>query len=435
MLENLFKLKAHGTTVRTEAIAGLTTFLTAAYIIFVHPGILAATGMDKGALTTITCLVAAGATLLIALWANAPLMMAPGMGLNAFFTYSLVLDQGIAWQTALGVVFLSGIFFLILTWVGVREKIVKAIPQSLRVSAAVGIGLFIAFIGLKNLGIIVQNDAVIVGLGTFTPQALLGLGGLLLAIILEIRKVKGAILLSIIATTVAGIIFQLVPMPDAIIAVPPSPAPIAFQLDIGSALSLALLSAIFSFMFVDLFDSLGTMLAVCREAGMADEKGEIEKLPRMLTADAVATVGGALLGTSTTTTYIESASGVADGGRTGLTSVFTAAFFLLAVLFTPLIGVVPGFATAPALIIVGVFMMRGISQIDFYNFADAAPAFLTFILMPLTFSIANGLAFGFVSYVLIRLFIGRIKECDPFLIGAAILSAISLAEPYLSKLF
>ena len=435
MLEKFFKLKEHNTTVKTEAIAGLTTFLTAAYIIFVHPSILAETGMDKGALTTITCLVAAGATLLLALWANAPLMMAPGMGLNAFFTFSLVLGQGIPWQTALGVVFLSGVFFLVLTWAGIRERIVKAIPQSLRISAAVGIGLFIAFIGLKNLGVIVKSDAVIVGLGAFTPAALLGLGGLLLAVILEIRKVKGAILLSIIATTVVGIIFQLVPMPDAIVAVPPSPAPIAFQLDIGAALSLSLLSAIFSFMFVDLFDSLGTMLAVCREAGMADEKGDIKNLPKMLTADAVATLGGSLLGTSTTTTYIESASGVADGGRTGLTSVFTAAFFLLAVLFTPLIGIVPAFATAPALIIVGVFMMRGINQIDFYDFAEAAPAFLTFILMPLTFSIANGLAFGFASYVLIRLFAGRIRECDPYLIGAAVLSVISLAEPYLSKLF
>ena len=435
MLEKLFQLSVHGTDIRTEAVAGLTTFLTAAYIIFVHPDILSATGMDRGALTTITCLVAAGATLLIALWANAPLMMAPGMGLNAFFTYSIVLTQGIPWQTALGVVFLSGIFFLVLTWAGIREKIVRAIPLSLRIAAAVGIGLFIAFIGLKNLGIIVRNDAVIVGLGAFTPQALLGLGGLLLAVILEIRKIRGAILISIIATTMAGILCGLVPMPDAIVSIPPSPAPIMFKLDIAGAFSLSLFSAIFSFMFVDLFDSLGTMLAVCREAGMADEKGEIAKLPQMLTADAVATVGGALLGTSTTTTYIESASGVADGGRTGLASVFTAALFLLAVLFTPLIGIVPGFATAPALIIVGVFMMRGISQINFYNFADAAPAFLTFIMMPLTFSIANGLAFGFVSYVLIRLFAGRIRECDPFLVGAAVLSAISLAEPYLTKLF
>ncbi len=426
MLEQLFRLREHNTTVRTEAVAGLTTFLTAAYIIFVHPNILAATGMDKGALTTVTCLVAAGATLLIALWANAPLMMAPGMGLNAFFTYSLVLGQGIPWQTALGVVFLSGVFFVALTWAGVRERIVRAIPLTLRVSAAVGIGLFIAFIGLQNLGLIVRNDAVLVQLGAFTPQALLGLGGLLLAVILEIRRVRGAILLAIVATTVAGLALQLAPMPKAIIAVPPSPAPIAFQLDIAGALTLSLFSAIFSFMFVDLFDSLGTMLAVCREAGMADAKGEIRNLPKMLTADAVATVGGALLGTSTTTTYIESASGVADGGRTGLASVFTAVLFLLAVLFTPLIGIVPGFATAPALIIVGIFMMRGISQIDFYNFADAAPAFLTFVLMPLTYSIATGLAFGFVSYVLLRHFTGRIRECDPFLVGAAALSAISL---------
>jgi AGZA family xanthine/uracil permease-like MFS transporter len=426
MLERLFQLRHHNTTVRTELVAGLTTFLTGAYIVFVHPAILAQTGMDKGALTTVTCLVAGLATLLVALWANAPLMMAPGMGLNAFFTYSLVLGQGVPWQTALGVVFFSGVFFLILTWAGVRERIVTAIPLSLRLAASVGIGFFIAFIGLQNLGLIVKNEAVLVGLGTFTPQALCGLVGLLLAVVLELRKVRGAILLAILATTVLGMASGLTALPSGLMAIPPSIAPIAFQLDILGALKISLWASIFSFMFVDLFDSLGTLLAVCREAGMTERDGTIPRLPRMLTADALATVGGALLGTSTTTTYIESAAGVADGGRTGLTGTVTAGLFLLAALFTPVISAVPAFATAPALIIVGIFMMRGIGQIDFYNFEEGAPAFLTFLLMPLTYSIATGLAFGFLSFVLLKLLLGKIRECDPFLIGAALFSLGSL---------
>ena len=426
MLEKLFKLQQRSTTVRTEALAGVTTFLTAAYIVFVHPAILSRAGMDQGALTTVTCLVAAIATGLIALWANAPLMMAPGMGLNAFFTYSLVLGQGVAWPTALGVVFISGVMFLVLTWVGVREKVARAIPTSLRLATSVGIGFFIAFIGLQNLGLIVKSDAVLVQLGSFSPAVMLGLGGLILAVILEIRRVRGAILLAIIATTLVGILVGQAPLPEGVIAAPPSLAPLAFRLDILGALKLSFWSSIFSFMFVDLFDSLGTMLAVSREAGLTDDHGEVHNLSQMLQADAWATIFGALLGTSTTTTFIESASGVADGGRTGLTSIVTAGCFLLAMFFTPLIGAVPAFATAPALILVGIFMMRGISQIDFYNFEEAAPAFLTFILMPLTYSIATGLAFGFVTFVLIKLLLGKARELNPFLIGAAIFSLISL---------
>ncbi|BCR04309.1 guanine permease [Desulfuromonas versatilis] len=426
MLEKLFHLHARGSNVRTEITAGVTTFLTAAYIIFVHPNILSQAGMDKGALTTVTCLVAGLATLLVALWANAPLMMAPGMGLNAFFTYTLVLGAGVPWQTALGVVFLSGVFFLVLTWLGVREKIVKAIPQSLRLATSVGIGLFIAFIGMQNLGLIVKSDAVLVALGGFSPQVLLGLFGLALAILLEVKRVRGAILLAILGTALAGMLIGISPWPAALVAVPPSPAAITFQLDILGAMKISLWASIFSFMFVDLFDSLGTMLAVCREAGMVDKDGNIPALPRMLTADALATVGGSLLGTSTTTAYIESASGVSDGGRTGLTAVVTATLFLVSALFTPLIGAVPAYATAPALMIVGIFMMRGIGQIDFYDFEEGAPAFLTFVLMPLTYSIATGLAFGMLSYVLLKLCLGKIRECEPFLIGAAIFSLISL---------
>jgi AGZA family xanthine/uracil permease-like MFS transporter len=426
MLEQFFQLKQRNTDVRTEIIAGVTTFLTAAYIVFVNPAILGQAGMDQGALTTVTCLVAGISTLLMALWANAPLMMAPGMGLNAFFTYSLVLGQGVPWQTALGVVFLSGALFLVLTWLGLRERLAKAIPMTLRIAASVGIGFFIAFIGLQNLGLVVKNDAVLVQLGSFSKPAIFGLGGLLLMLILETKRVRGAILISILATSLAGMLSGVTPFPDALITLPPSPAPIAFQLDIAGAFQFALWANILSFMFVDLFDSLGTLLAVCREAGLTDEHGEVHNLPRMLQADAVATVGGALLGTSTTTTYIESASGVSVGGRTGLTSVVTAFLFLLAAFFTPVIGAVPAFATAPALILVGIFMVRGIGQLDFYNFEEAAPAFLTFILMPLTYSIATGLAFGFISYVLLKVLLGKGRQCDPVLIGTALFAMGSL---------
>jgi AGZA family xanthine/uracil permease-like MFS transporter len=425
MLERFFRLRQHGTDVRTEITAGITTFLAAAYIIFVHPHMLAATGMDIGALTTITCLTAGLATLLVALWANVPLMMAPGMGLNAFFTYTLVLGAGLPWQTALGVVFLSGAFFLLLTWLGFRERVLKAIPTSLQLATSVGIGLLIAFIGLQNLGLIVKNDAVLVQLGSFSPAVLLGLLGLLLAVLLEIRRVRGALLISILIVTLAGILTGVSKPPTAFIAPPPSPAPIAFQLDILGAFSLSLWSAIFTFMFMDLFDSLGTLVAVCREAGMVDRNGKIPGLPRMLTADALATVAGALLGTSTTTAFLESTAGVSEGGRTGLTGVVTAALFFLSAFFAPLIGAVPAFATAPVLIIVGIFMMRGINQIDFYDFEEGAPAFLTILFMPLTYSISTGLAFGFLSFVLIKVLLGKIRQCDPFLIGAAILAVIS----------
>jgi len=425
MLESLFKLSERRTDVRTEVIAGLTTFLTAAYIVFVNPNILSNTGMDKGALITVTCLVAGLSSILMGIWANAPIMMAPGMGLNAFFAFALVLGQGVPWQQALGVVFVSGVIFLILTFLGIREKIVKAIPFSLRIATSVGIGLFIAFIGMQGLGLIVRNDAVLVGLGAMSKTVLLGLAGLLLIIILEIRKVKGSILIGILATALVGMIFKLSPFPAGIMDMPPSMAPIAFKLDIMGALKISLWANIFSFMFVDLFDSLGTLLAVCREAGL-EKDGDIQDLPRMLSADALATVFGSVLGTSTTTSYIESASGVAEGGRTGMTAVITGLLFLLSAFFTPVIGAVQAYATAPALIVVGIFMMRGIGQINFYDFEEGVPAFLTLILMPLTYSIAQGLVFGFISFALIKVLIGKARELDPILMVIAVLCLVSL---------
>jgi AGZA family xanthine/uracil permease-like MFS transporter len=432
MLENLFKLTERQTDVRTEVIAGFTTFLTAAYIVFVNPNILANTGMDKGALITVTCIVAGLSSILMGFWANAPIMMAPGMGLNAFFAFALVLGQGVAWQQALGVVFISGVIFLILTFLGIREKIVKAIPPSLRIATSVGIGLFIAFIGMQGLfigmqglGLIVKNDAVLVGLGAMSKTVLLGLVGLLLIVILEIRKIKGSILIGIMATALLGMIMKISPFPGGFISVPPSMAPIAFKLDIMGALKVSLWASIFSFMFVDLFDSLGTLLAVCREADL-EKDGDIKDLPRMLSADAVATVFGAILGTSTTTSYIESASGVAEGGRTGMTAVTTGILFLLAAFFTPVIGAVQAYATAPALIVVGIFMMRGIGQINFYDFEEGVPAFLTLILMPLTYSIAQGLVFGFIAYALIKVLLGKVKDLDPILMVIAVLCLVSL---------
>jgi len=427
MLESLFKFSERQTDFRTEIIAGLTTFLTAAYIVFVNPNILANTGMDKGALITVTCIVAGLSSILMGLWANAPIMMAPGMGLNAFFAFSLVLGSGgkVSWQEALGVVFISGVIFLILTFLGVREKIVKAIPPSLRIATSVGIGLFIAFIGMQGLGLIVKNDAVLVGLGTMNKSVLLGLAGFLLIVILELRKIKGSILIGILATALIGMIFKLSPFPGGFVSMPPSIAPIAFKLDIMGALKVSLWANIFSFMFVDLFDSLGTLLAVCREANL-EKDGDIKDLPKMLSADAVATVFGAILGTSTTTSYIESASGVAEGGRTGMTAVTTGILFLAAAFFTPVIGSVQAYATAPALIIVGIFMMRGIGQINFYDFEEGVPAFLTLILMPLTYSIAQGLVFGFISFALIKILVGKIKDLDPILMVIAVLCLVSL---------
>ncbi len=427
MLESLFKLSERQTNVRTEFIAGFTTFLTAAYIVFVNPNILSATGMDKGALITVTCIVAGVSSILMGLWANAPIMMAPGMGLNAFFAFSLVLGSGgkVSWQEALGVVFISGVIFVILTFLGIRERIVKAIPPSIRIATSVGIGLFIAFIGMQGLGLIVKNDATLVGLGSLSKTVLLGLLGLLLIVILEIRKIKGSILIGILATALVGMIFGFSPFPSGVVSTPPSIAPVAFKLDIVGALKVSLWASIFSFMFVDLFDSLGTLLAVCREAGL-EKDGDIHDLPKMLSADATATVFGALMGTSTTTSYIESAAGVAEGGRTGMTAVTTGALFILAALFTPVIGAVQAYATAPALIVVGIFMMRGIGQINFYDFEEGVPAFLTLILMPLTYSIAQGLVFGFITYALIKILVGKIKEVDPVLMIIAALCLVSL---------
>jgi AGZA family xanthine/uracil permease-like MFS transporter len=425
-MENFFKLKEHNTSIRQEVVAGVTTFLTMAYIIFVNPAILSAAGMDKGALITVTCLAAFIGTSFAGLWVNVPFAMAPGMGLNAFFTYTLVMGHGATWQEALGVVFISGVIFLILTFTGFREKIIDAIPSQLRLAVGAGIGLFIAFIGMQNMGLIVSNPATLVGLGKLNTPVLLGLIGFGVMGYLEMKKVKGGILVGIIVTTVLGIILKEVALPTSIIAMPPSIAPIAFKLDILGALKISLFGSIFSFMFVDLFDSVGTIMACAHEAEMIDEKGKIQNVSKLLEADAMATVVGALLGTSTTTTYVESASGIAEGGRTGLTAMTTAVLFIVALFFAPLIGIVPAFATAPALMLVGIYMFKNLLDIDFHDIEVAIPSFLTIILMPLTYSISTGIAFGFISYVAVSIFSGDMKKIKPTMWFIGILSVIEL---------
>lgn len=427
MLRRVFRLEAAGTTVPRELAAGTTTFLTMAYIVFVNPDVLGAAGMDKGALITATALAAALGTLLAGLWANVPFAMAPGMGLNAFFAYSLVIGQGVSWQTALGVVFVSGVLFFALTLAGVRRTVVAAIPDGLRLAIAAGIGLFITFVGLQNLGLVARSEATLVGLGGFGRPVLLGLAGLAVMVALEIRRVPGAILAGIAAATVLGLVLGEAAPPRAVFSAPPGLGPVAMQLDVAGALRWGMLGAVFSFMFVDLFDSVGTVVACSYEAGLVRDDGTIERLDRVLEADAVATVAGALLGTSTTTTYIESGAGIAAGGRTGLANVATAAWFLAALVVTPLIAARPGFATAPALVMVGVAMFRNVARIDFERFEIALPAFLTMILMPLCYSISTGLACGFVAHVLAMTAAGRARAVHPVMWAIAALSVLDLA--------
>ncbi len=430
-MANGFQLKVKGSSVRVEVVAGLTTFLTMAYIIFVNPSILSQTGMDKNALVAVTCIVTAIATIIVGIFANAPIAMAPGMGLNAFFAYSLVLGGKISWQTALGVVFLSGVFFLILTLLGLRKRIVEAIPRSLISAISVGIGLFITFIGLVNLGVVVKNDVTLVSAGKLTPTVLIGLFGLLVMLFLEMKRIKGALLVGIIFATVIAAALGYVQKPDEWISLHLDIRAVVFQLDILGALKWSLFGSIFSLMFMDMFDSIGTLVACCHQANMVDEKGRIKGLDRLLSIDAIATMTGALLGTSTTTSYIESAAGIEQGGRTGLTSIVTGVFFLLALLFVPLVGIVPPYATAPALIMVGLFMMKEVKAIDFANIEEAFPAFIIMVMIALSYSISTGLAFGFISYTLIKAVAGKAGDVKP---AMWVITVLSLAFLTVEKL-
>jgi AGZA family xanthine/uracil permease-like MFS transporter len=424
MLQRLFKLSENNTTVGREMQAGLTTFAAMAYILAVNPGILSATGMDKGALVTVTALTAAIATLIMALLTNYPIALAPGMGINAFFTFTIVLGKGVPWPEALGMVFVNGVIFLLLSVTGVREKIIAAIPHSLKIAVTCGIGLFIAFIGLKNGGVIVANQATFVSHGDFTSgPAALCLAGIALTAILVARRVTGAIVISIAVITLLGLFIpagggaKVTQLPDALVALPASPSPLLFKLSFQfltnlDAIFLAL-PLILTLLLVDMFDNIGTLIGVTKRAGFLRPDGTLPKAGRALLADSLATMLSALCGTSTVVSYIESASGVEAGGRTGLTTLTTSALFLLALFFTPLILIVPAAATAPALVIVGVFMMQSVSEIDMKDFSIAAPAVLTLLAIPLTFSIAEGIGLGLICSALLAIALGRPKSFTP----------------------
>ncbi|NOY95619.1 MAG: NCS2 family permease [Chlorobi bacterium] len=423
MLSRFFRLKENGTSVRTEILAGVTTFMTMAYILAVNPEILSNTGMDRNALFTATALSAFIATLVMAFVGRLPFALAPGMGLNAFFAFSVVLGMGYSWHFALTAVFIEGIIFLILTMLNIRELIVKAIPISLKHAMSVGIGLFIAFIGMQNAGIIVKNDAVLVGLGDMnSPAVLIAVIGVILTAVLLSMKVKGALLIGIFVATIAGIPFGVTHMPSGkLVGLPPSLEPILWKFDFSNLWSKDMLIILFTFLFVDFFDTVGTLIGVSSKAGMLDKAGNIPRVKQALFSDSIGTIVGSVLGTSTVTTYVESASGVAEGGRTGLTSVATAVMFGIALFFAPVFTMVPGAATAPALILVGFFMMSPILNLDFDDYTEALPAFITIIIMPLTFSIADGIVFGILSYVLLKVFTGKFRDISTVMVVLALL--------------
>lgn len=407
----MFGLSKNGTNVRTEVMAGFTTFITMAYILFVNPLTLEPTGMDKGAIFMATALSSAIATLFMGFYANYPFALAPGMGLNAYFTFSLVLGTGLSWETALGAVFVSGIIAVIVTLTGLRELLIRAIPATLKQALGAGIGTFIAFIGLKNAGIVVANEATFLDLGSFrNPETFLAVIGLIITATLVARGVKGGLLIGIFAATLIGIPMGITHMPASIISMPPSMAPTFLKLDIMGALKWSLFPAIFSLFFTDLFDSIGTFVGVASRTNMIDEEGNLERGTQALLSDFIGTITGALFGTSTVTTYVESTAGVSVGGRTGLTAVVVALLLIASVIFSPIALAIPGAAIAPALILVGVFMASNFTKIDFNDFYEAFPAFITFIMMPLSFSISFGLALGFISYVVINLLGGRGKK-------------------------
>jgi adenine/guanine/hypoxanthine permease len=422
LLERIFHLTENETTVRRELLAGLTTFMTMAYVVVVNPRILAEGGMPVEGVLFATCISAALATLVMGLWANYPIALAPGMSLNAYFTYSIVIGRGVPWQTALGVVFLSGLLFLLLTLTNVREHIVNGIPDCLKHGTAAGIGLFIAFVGLRNAKIIVANPATFVAFGkTSDPQVLLAAAGLILIAILMIRKVGSAILLGIVAIALAGIPLGLAHWPTQLFSWP-HPVGTFLKLDLRSATRLGLGELVFVFFFVDLFDNVGTLVGVCEQGGFLRD-GKLPRASRALLADAFGTLVGALTGTSTVTSYIESAAGVAAGARTGLGNLVIAGLFFVAMFCAPLVAAIPSYATAPALILVGALMCSSIAKVRWDDFSEGFPAFLTLVATPLTFSIATGLSLGLLSFTFLKIGAGKYRDISPLI---WVLSAIFL---------
>ncbi|MGA8151951.1 MAG: NCS2 family permease [Terriglobales bacterium] len=411
MIDRYFKLAENQTSVKQEMLGGLTTFVTMAYIIVVNPQILALTGMPLEGVLFATCVSAAAATLVMGLYANYPIALAPGMSLNAYFTYSVVMAMHVPWRTALAVVFCSGVLFLVLTVTRVREQIVDGMPDCLKHSLAAGIGMFIAFVGLRNAKLVVANPATFVGLGSLSDKAVqTACFGLFLTLILMSRKLHGAILVGIFGTALLGILRGITNWPAAIFSMP-HPSSTFLQLDFRGLRHLGLLEVLFAFLFVDLFDNVGTLVAVCEQGGFVKD-GKIPRVGKVLVADAVGTIFGSLTGTSTLTSYIESAAGVAAGARTGLSNIAVAALFLLATFCSPLATAIPLYATAPALILVGVLMTQSIAQIEWQEFSEAVPAFITIIATPLTFSIATGLSLGLISYTVVKIAVGKIREIN-----------------------
>ena len=425
MLKKLFGFDPRITTVRTEVLAGITTFLTMAYILAVNPNILSVTGMDKGALFTTTVLTSAFTTLLMAFYAKLPFGLAPGMGLNAFFAYTVCLTMGYSWQFALTAVLIEGIIFILLTVSNLREKIVNALPASLKLAIGGGIGLFIAFLGLQNAGIIVNNDTTLVGLGDITSgPALLGIVGLLITSVLLVKRVRGALLFGILLTTLIGIPLGQTHM-NGIVSAPPSIEPIFFQFQWEHIFTKEMAIVVLTFLFMDMFDTIGTLVGVSTKAGMVTKDGKVPRLKQAFLTDAIGTTAGACLGTSTVTTFVESASGVSEGGRSGLTAFVTAVCFLLALFLAPFFLAVPGAATAPVLILVGLMMMSPLKQLDFTDYSEYIPAFVCIIFMPFSYSISNGIVLGLLSYVLINLCCGKTRKLT---IGMYILAAFFMLK-------
>ena len=421
MLEKLFGFDPSKHSVRTEILAGLTTFLTMAYILAVNPNILSAAGMDKGALFTTTVIASGFTTLLMAIYAKLPFALAPGMGLNAFFAFSVCLTLGYHWQMALTAVLIEGILFILLTISNLREKIVDALPMTLKYAISAGIGLFIAFIGLQNAGIVVNNDATLIGLGSITHgTGLLGVIGVVITSVLLVLKVRGSLLFGILATTIIGIPMGITHF-DGIVGMPPSIEPIFFKFEWDKIFTKDMVVIIFTFLFVDMFDTIGTLVGVSTKAGMVDENGRIPHLKKAFMVDAVGTTAGAMLGTSTITTFVESASGVGDGGRPGFTSFTTGICFLVALFLAPFFLSVPGAATAPVLILVGLMMMSQVTKINFSDYSEAIPAFICIVMMPMAYSISEGIVLGLLSYVLINLLTGKLKKITVSMIILAVI--------------
>lgn len=427
LFERLFKLTQHGTTVRTETIAGLTTFLTMVYIVFVNPQILGVAGMDKQAVFVTTCLIAAFGSILMGLVANLPVALAPAMGLNAFFAFVVVGAMGISWQIGMGAIFWGAVGFLLLTIFRIRYWMIANIPLSLRVGITSGIGLFITMMGLKNAGIVVANPDTLVSIGNLSSHnVLLGILGFFIIAIMASRNIHAAVLVSIIITTLIGWLLGDVHY-TGFWSMPPSVSSVVGQVDLKGALNIGLAGIIFSFMLVNLFDSSGTLIGVTDKAGLADSKGKFPQMKQALYVDSVSSVAGAFVGTSSVTAYIESTSGVSVGGRTGLTAVVTGILFLLVMFFSPLVGMVPGYAAAGALIYVGVLMTSSLARVTWDDLTEAVPAFVTAIMMPFSFSITEGIALGFISYAVMKLGTGRWKEIGPCVIVVALMFILKIA--------